>query len=95
MMGHNISFKEIICKIIPKLSLLLLLIWSTAKAFEMRCYQRLLNISDKDYVTNEDDCRNIQATIGEYDKLQGPVVQSIVSLMSSLRGQLVKCFTTL
>ena len=25
----------------------------------------------------------------------GPVVQSIVSLMSSLTGQLVKCFTTL
>ena len=25
----------------------------------------------------------------------GPVVQSIVSLMSSLRGQLIKCFTTL
>ena len=25
---------------------------------------------------------------------QGPVVQSIVSLTSSLRGQLVKCFTT-
>ena len=24
----------------------------------------------------------------------GPVVQSIVSLMSSLRGQLVKCFMT-
>ena len=28
-------------------------------------------------------------------KLQGPVVQSIVSLTSSLRGQLVKCFMTL
>ena len=28
-------------------------------------------------------------------KYQGPVVQSIVSLMSSLRGQLIKCFTTL
>ena len=28
-------------------------------------------------------------------KLQGPVVQSIVSLTSSLRDQLVKCFTTL
>ena len=27
--------------------------------------------------------------------LQGPVVQSIVSLTSSLRGQLIKCFTTL
>ena len=26
---------------------------------------------------------------------QGPVVQSMVSLTSSLRGQLVKCFTTL
>ena len=26
---------------------------------------------------------------------QGPVVQSIVSLMSSLRGQLIKCFKTL
>ena len=26
---------------------------------------------------------------------QGPVVQSIGSLTSSLRGQLVKCFTTL
>ena len=26
---------------------------------------------------------------------QGPVVQSIVSLTSSLRGQLVKCFTAL
>ena len=25
---------------------------------------------------------------------QGPVVQSIVSLTSSLRGQLVECFTT-
>ena len=32
----------------------------------------------------------------ELDKVGlGPVVQSIVSLTSSLRGQLVKCFTTL
>ena len=28
-------------------------------------------------------------------KVQDPVVQSIVSLTNSLRGQLVKCFTTL
>ena len=27
--------------------------------------------------------------------VQGPVVQSIISLTSSLRGQLVKCLTTL
>ena len=30
-----------------------------------------------------------------YMGVLGPVVQSIVSLTSSLRGQLVKCFTTL
>ena len=29
------------------------------------------------------------------EKNQGPVVQSIVSLTSSLKGQLVKCFITL
>ena len=29
------------------------------------------------------------------DRAQGPVVQSIVSLTSSLRGQLLKCFRTL
>ena len=35
---------------------------------------------------------------GQYPLLTGtlgPVVQSIVSLRSSLRGQLIKCFTTL
>ena len=38
-------------------------------AFEMRCYRRLLNISYKDHVTNEEVCRKIQAAIGEYDEL--------------------------
>ena len=33
--------------------------------------------------------------LAENWKHQGLVVQSIVSLTSSLRGQLVKCFTTL
>ena len=33
--------------------------------------------------------------VAVYFILQGPVVQSIISLMSSLRGQLIKCFTTL
>ena len=31
----------------------------------------------------------------DYCKVRGLVVQSIVSLTSSLRGQLVKCFMTL
>ena len=39
------------------------------KAFEMRCYQRLLNISYQDNVTNEEVHRKIEAAIGEYDEL--------------------------
>ena len=39
------------------------------QAFEMRCYQRLLNISYKDHVTNEEVRRKIQAATGEYDEL--------------------------
>ena len=38
------------------------------QAFEMRCYRRLLNISYKDHVTNEEVRRKIQATTGEYDE---------------------------
>ena len=38
------------------------------QAFEMRCYWRLLIISKKDHVTNEEVCRKIQAAIGEYDR---------------------------
>ena len=39
------------------------------QAFEMRCYRRLLNISYKDHVTDEEVRRKIQAAIGEYDEL--------------------------
>ena len=39
------------------------------QAFEMRCYRRLLNISYKDHVTNEEVRRKFQAAIGEYDEL--------------------------
>ena len=39
------------------------------QAFEMRCYRKLLNISYKDHVTNEEVRRKIQAAIGEYDEL--------------------------
>ena len=39
------------------------------QTFEMRCYQRLLNISNKDHGTNEDVHRKIQAAIGKYDEL--------------------------
>ena len=39
------------------------------QAFEMRCYRRLLNISYKGHVTNEEVRRKIQRAIGEHDKL--------------------------
>ena len=39
------------------------------QSFEMRYYRRLLNISYKDHVTNEEVRRKIQAAIGEYDEL--------------------------
>ena len=39
------------------------------QAFEMRCYCRLLNISYKDHVTNEEVRRKIQTAIREYDEL--------------------------
>ena len=35
----------------------------------MRCYQRLLNISYKGHVTDEEVRRKIQAAIEEYDEL--------------------------
>ena len=39
------------------------------QAFELRCYRRLLTISFKDHVTNEEVRRKIQATIGKYGDL--------------------------
>ena len=39
------------------------------QAFEMRCYRRLLSISYKDHVTNEEVRRKIQTAIREYDEL--------------------------
>ena len=41
------------------------------QAFEMRCYWRLLKISYKDHVLNEEVCRKIQADIGEFDDDKG------------------------
>ena len=39
------------------------------QVFEISCYRRLLNISSKDYVTNEKVRRKIQAAIGKHDEL--------------------------
>ena len=38
------------------------------QAFGTRCNRRLLNVSYKDHVTNEDVHRKIQADIGKYDE---------------------------
>ena len=39
------------------------------QALEMRCYRRLLNISYRDHVTNEEVCNRIQNPIGVHDDL--------------------------
>ena len=38
------------------------------KAMEIRCYQRLLNISYKDHITNATACNKIQAAIGPHEE---------------------------
>ena len=38
-------------------------------AFEMRCYRKLLNISNKDHVTNEEVRKRIQIAIAVHDDL--------------------------
>ena len=62
---------------------------------------QLLVLKKKD--VTEDSVKILNIGIGKHEQTlqmqfkqdQGPVVQSIVSLTSSVRGQLVKCFTTL
>ena len=44
------------------------------QVFEMRYYRRLLNISYKDHVTNEEPRGKIRAAIGGYDELLIKVV---------------------
>ena len=39
------------------------------QTFEMRCYRRLLNISYKDNIADEEVRRKVQAAIGDYDDL--------------------------
>ena len=56
------------------------------------CYFKLLISQSKFSVPRKFTLKLSQKIILKY---QGPVVQSIASLTSSLRGQLVKCFTTL
>ena len=50
---------------------------------------------DSGKILNVGTDRREQTLQMQFKQDQGPVVQSIVSLTSLLRGQLVKCFTTL
>ena len=63
-------------------------------------------ISKKPFERTSDQCQETETKMvwshlellaqqrRDVDEEQGPVVQSIVSLTSSLRGQFVKCFIT-
>ena len=52
-----------------KMKLMRFLVISIVQAFKMRCYRRLLNISYKDHVANEEVCKQTQAAIGFNDEL--------------------------
>ena len=39
------------------------------QAMEMRCYRKILHISCKDHVTNEEVCAKIQQAIGQHEDL--------------------------
>ena len=54
-------------------------------------------MSIKDFILGrmQSELHRVHANFASDNKHQGPVVQSIVYLTSSLRGQIVKCFMTL
>ena len=57
--------------------------------FEMRCYRRLLNMSYKDHLSNEEVRGKIQATIGEYDELLTLVKKGKLRWLAMFQGLLV------
>ena len=59
------------------------------QAFEIRCYRRLLIISYKDRVMNEEVRRKIQAAIGEYDELLTLVKKRKLRWFGHVSGLLV------
>ena len=59
------------------------------QAFGMRCYRRLLNISYKDHVTNEEVRRKIKTAIGEYDELLTLITNESLDGLAMSQGLLV------
>ena len=65
------------------------------KYMDLRQWNRCLTLPKRENSISGDDYQiSMMLTVRSYIN-QGPVVQSIVSLTSSLRGQLIKCFMTL
>ena len=56
------------------------------QAFKKRCYQRLLNISYKDHVTNEEVRSKTQAAIGTYDIFLESNMKTVHILLASKKG---------
>ena len=56
-------------------------------ALEMRCYRRLLNISNKDSVTNEEVYNKIQDAIGNHDNLLSIVKLIVTGTVTSQEPQ--------
>ena len=49
--------------------------WTLTAELEKRCYPKLLNISYKDHIINEEVRRQIQSAIGEFDELITMVIK--------------------
>ena len=80
MMGHNICFKGVIWKIIPKLSHLPLLIWSTDEIKGAK--ERLLNTSHGIYVY----------ILAHLNKYTGRAIAKPPALVLVLAVVLAKCY---
>ena len=63
----------------------------TAEEFAGRLAKDCVSYGMKGMVVDPEECDMVRGM----RKKQGPVVQSIVSLTSLFRGQLIKCFMTL
>ena len=56
------------------------------QAMEMRCYRKILRVSYKDHVTNEEVCAKIQRVIGLHEDLLTIVNKRRLSCLPSIRS---------
>ena len=86
------SFRFVVIRIIPNSKVITLALLKRSTFRSVKGYRKLDNVREESERSGNLELEGLEASL--YTEL-GPVVRSIVSLTSLLRGQLVKCFTTL